>query len=160
MKICRLLLLFICLLMSVRLYAQQSSPVTLSFKNAPLETIILQIKKQTGVNFFYNKDILKLAGRITIQADKAELESVLNKCLKNTPVSYAFIGNIVVLSNKNGAKNADGSPVLGSNMFTNITANGVIANVRGERLNGPSVIIKRNHLVTTANNNGEFSIDN
>ena len=75
MKIYRLILIFICLLINVRLYAQQSPTITVSFKNAPLETVLGQIKKQTGISFFYNKDVVASAGKISVQAEKKDLKT-------------------------------------------------------------------------------------
>jgi len=158
MKIFRLLLLFICLLTNVKLFAQQQQTITLSLKNAPLETVLAQIKKQTGISFFYNKDIISIAGKITVQAEKKDLQTVLNLCFKNTPVTYAVVNNIVVLVNKNAKKNADGTPELANDLFTQITVHGFVYNTQGVRLNGANVIIKRSHLGTTTSANGEFTL--
>jgi TonB-linked SusC/RagA family outer membrane protein len=156
MKIFRLLLLFICLLSNVKLFAQQT--ITLSLKNAPLETVLAQIEKQTGITFFYNKDIISIAGKITVQAEKKDLQTVLNLCFKNTPVTYAVVNNIVVLVNKNAKKNADGTPELANDLFSQITVHGFVHNTQGVRLNGANVIIKRSHLGTTTSANGEFTL--
>jgi len=158
MKIYRLIFIFICLLINVRLYAQQSPPITISFKNAPLETVLGQIKKQTGISFFYNKEVVASAGKISVQAEKKDLKTVLELCLHNTPVTYTIIGNIVVLVNKSAKKNPDGTIDFSQDFFSQNAVHGVVADVKGIKLNGASVIIKRSRLGITTNANGEFSL--
>jgi len=157
----RLLLFFLAGLMcSMRLMAQQGPGITLSVKNVPLETVLVQIKKQTGISFFYDKDILSTAGKITLQVEKADLETVLSQCFKNTPVSYSVVGNIIVLVKKNAKKNADGSLKMSENLFSQNDVHGTVYSNQGERLNGATVIIKRTHLGTTTRANGEFELRN
>ncbi|MDR3697041.1 SusC/RagA family TonB-linked outer membrane protein [Mucilaginibacter sp.] len=159
MKIFRLLLFLICLLTTGSLFAQQQQqPITLSLKNVPLETVLAQIKKQTGISFFYSKEILIKAGKVSVQVDKKDLQTTLTTCLQNTPVTYMVVGNIIVLVDKHAKKNADGTPVLNETMFAQVAVHGFVSNLAGTGLNGASVVIKRTHLGTTTNANGEFSL--
>jgi TonB-linked SusC/RagA family outer membrane protein len=160
MKFFKLLLIIISLFTSVTLYAQQTPTVTLSVKNVPLETVLAQIKKQTGISFFYDKEILATAGKVTVQVEKATPESVIKLCLKNTPVTYSIVGNIIVLVNKNSKKNEDGTFKLNYDLFSQGTIRGRVYNPQGLSLNGATVIIKRNHQGATSNENGEFALDN
>ncbi|RYE20087.1 MAG: SusC/RagA family TonB-linked outer membrane protein [Sphingobacteriales bacterium] len=160
MKILKLLFFLICLFTSVNLFAQQTPTVTISVKNAPLETVLAQIKKQTGISFFYDKEILATAGKITVQAEKADPQTVLNQCLKNTPVTYTVVGNIIVLANKNSKKNEDGTLKLNNNLFSQATVHGTVYNIHGTRLNGATAIVKRTRQGTNADENGEFVLDN
>jgi TonB-linked SusC/RagA family outer membrane protein len=155
MKIIRLLLLFICLLTNVKLFAQQSQIITLSLKNVPLETVFSQIKKQTGITFVYNKDILKIAGKVSVQAEKADLQTVLKQVFHNTSINFTVVGKTVVLSNK---KNADGNIILDNSFFSTGSAHGFVYTIGGARLNGASVIIKRSLQGTITNSNGEFTL--
>src|ERR1700743_2358299 len=139
MKIYRLILIFICLLVSVKVYAQESSPVTISFRNAPLETVLAQIKKQTGISFFYNKEVVASAGKISVQAEKKDLKTVLELCLNNTPITYNIIGNIVVLVNKSAKKNPDGTIDFSQEFFSQNAVHGVVADVKGIKVNGAGV---------------------
>ncbi|BAU54066.1 SusC/RagA family TonB-linked outer membrane protein [Mucilaginibacter gotjawali] len=159
MKIFRLLLFLICLLTTGSLFAQQQQqPITLSLKNVPLETVLTQIKKQTGISFFYSKEILIKAGKVSVQVDKKDLQTTLTTCLQNTPVTYMVVGNIIVLVDKHAKKNADGTLELNENMFSQVAVHGFVYNLAGTGLNGASVVIKRTHLGTTTNANGEFSL--
>lgn len=114
MKIFRILLFLICQLATASLFAQhfklavqeqpQQPTITLSLKNVPLETVLSQIKKQTGVTFDYTKAILKIAGKVSIQAEKADLQTVLKQLFNNASINYTVFGNTVELSAKKTAK--------------------------------------------------------
>ncbi|MFA4870200.1 MAG: SusC/RagA family TonB-linked outer membrane protein [Pedobacter sp.] len=161
MKMYRLLLVFICLLASAQLYAQKEPTITLSLKNVPLETVITQIKKQTGIQIFYDLDILKKAGRVSITVKEANLRTALNQCLLNTPVGYNLVGGkIVVLIDKTQPKDDDGKPAINMNAFSKGTVHGFVYNTQGQGLANANVIIKRSHQGTITNAKGEFILEN
>ncbi|MDR3697042.1 hypothetical protein [Mucilaginibacter sp.] len=163
MKIFRLLLFLICQLTTVSLFAQhfrlgvQEQPeqqtITLSLKNVPLETVLSQIKKQTGITFVYTKDILKIAGKVSVQAEKADLQTVLKQLFHNTSINFTVFGNTVELSTKKNA-NVSGNIQLNNSFFSKGIAHGFVYTTGGVRPNGASVIIKRSHLGTITNTNG------
>jgi TonB-linked SusC/RagA family outer membrane protein len=157
MRIYKLLLIFICLLTNVSLNAQQTQPISLSIKNDPLETALGQIRKQTGITFFYDKEILKIIGNISIRIEKADIQTVLKQIFRHTSVSYIIEGNVVVLSNK---KEADRNITMDSSFLSKGGVHGFIYNTHQEGLGSASVIIKRSHQGTITNAKGEFTLDN
>lgn len=159
MKIFRRLLMLICLFKAASGYAQQQQQtITLSLKNVPLETALSEIKKQTGISFFYNKEILSKVGKVTVQVDKKDLQTTLAICFKNKPVSPMIVGHIVVLTDPTAKKNADGSPQL-DDVFSQVTVHGFVRNIGGAGLSGASVIVKRTHEGTITKANGEFVLN-
>lgn len=137
-----------------------SQTVTLSEKNVPLETIFTQIRKQTGFTFFYNEALLDKASRVTIDVQKADLETVLNLCFRNQPLVYSIIGSTVVVKDKvvqekpeavmPEADNADMAPPG--------DVRGRVYNIAGEPLVNANVVIKRNKKGTITNARGEFAL--
>jgi TonB-linked SusC/RagA family outer membrane protein len=161
MRIYRLVLTIVCLLTGTQLHAQKVPGITLSLKDVPLETVLMQIKKQTGIQIFYDVDILKKAGRVSVTVEKANLYTVLNLCLLNKPVGYNVIGGkIIVLIDKNGPKDDDGQPVINYNSFSKGTVHGFVYTTLGQGLANASVIIKRSHQGTITNAKGEFVLEN
>jgi len=161
MKMLKFLLLICCLLINERLFSQQSQTITLSLKNAPLATVLSEIKKQTGISFFYKKELLAVAGKVSVEADKADLQTVMAKCLRNTPITYSFLAdNLIVLTNKNEKKNAGGTSQTDNDLISGFTVRGTVFNTSGERLNGATVTIKRSQHGVIANSRGEFTIEN
>lgn len=157
MKVFKLLLIFICLLTSVQLFGQKPSAITLSVKNVPLETVLAQIKKQTGTSFVYNKEVLKVSGKVSVQVEKADLETVLKMCFRNTSVNFTVYGNTVALSTRN---DADGNIATDSSFFSQGAVHGFVYDIHQKSLSGASVIIKRTHQGTITNAKGEFTLKN
>jgi len=81
-------------------YAQT---VTIHENNVPVEKILLKIEKQTAYHFIYDSklDILKTRS-VTINADNASINSILDKCLGGLPVSYTIIQQTIALKSDEG----------------------------------------------------------
>ncbi|MDR6783515.1 SusC/RagA family TonB-linked outer membrane protein [Pedobacter africanus] len=160
MRIYRLVLIVICLLASIQIYAQKLPFITLSLKNVPLETVLTQIKKQTGIQIFYDLEILKKAGKVSVTVEKASLSATLNQCLLNTQVGYNIVGGkIVVLVDKNGPKDDDGQPILNFNAFAKDAVHGFVYNTQGRGLANANVIIKRSRKGATTDAQGKFVLE-
>lgn len=157
MRIFRLLL--VCLLLHVKLYAQQTKSITLSVRNVPLETVLSQIKKQTGVSFFFKKEVLKAVGKITVEAKKTELKTVLDQCFQDTRVGYTIVGNIVTLALKD-VKNNTSERQPENDDSNQMPVKGMVYNSRGERLSGANIIVKRTRQGTITNAGGAFNLRN
>ena len=82
MKLTAVLLLAAALQVSAR---SEGQTVTLEEKNAPLEKVFREIRKQTGYNFLYNDAWLRQAKAITIHVKSVPLTDVLNICFKDQP---------------------------------------------------------------------------
>jgi type II secretory pathway component GspD/PulD (secretin) len=94
MNITGILLLACALQISAKTYSQE---VTLRVKNASLNNVFQEIKKQTGYTFMYTGSILKEAKKVTIQVRNSSLQKALNLCFINQPFTYTIIDKTVVL---------------------------------------------------------------
>lgn len=73
--------------------------VTLSAKAQPLEQLLLDIKKQTGLLFFYNAT--DIAGKqASLEVKNVSVEEALELCLKDLSLSFKRVENTIVLSRK------------------------------------------------------------
>ncbi|MDP2337799.1 MAG: STN domain-containing protein, partial [Bacteroidota bacterium] len=97
MKITVAILLVACLQVSASGYAQK---ITISKKNAPVEQVLKEIKKQTGYLFFYNQDWLKQVKSVNIDVKKASIDEVLDICFYNQPVDYSIVDRTIILSRR------------------------------------------------------------
>src|SRR5690606_12416042 len=77
MKLSAIILLSACLQVSAKGYAQR---VTLSEKNASLETVFRYIEKQTGYVFFFDQHLLDKAKKVSVDLKRASLEKALQAC--------------------------------------------------------------------------------
>lgn len=150
MKLIALLLTVACLQAGAAGYAQK---ITLSERNAPLEKIFRQIKKQTGYRFFFENALIRQADEIDIELTNATVEEALDQCLKDLPLTYAIVDKIIVIKKK---------PVINTpapaELPVPIEVNGKVVDSLGKPLEGVSVTIVGKTGGASTNTNGEFTI--
>ncbi|WP_140938062.1 SusC/RagA family TonB-linked outer membrane protein [Sphingobacterium lumbrici] len=71
--------------------------VSLNKRNASLEEVLLEIKKQTGYDIVYNESHIKDAGKVTVDLKNVTLEAALSQILKEKNLDYSFRGNAVII---------------------------------------------------------------
>ena len=141
---------------TLQLKAQISAQnVTLSFKNAPLQKVFKEIKKQTGYNFLCTTELFELAGRVNVDAKNTSLQQVLQLSLQNTPLTYTIVEKTIVIKRKE-AENPVSSVV--ETPAALIPIKGRITDENGSPLEGASVMIKGNNKGVNTDANGEFLI--
>jgi hypothetical protein len=79
------------------------SQITLHEKDAPLETILSAIEKQSRYVFLYDPDIIRI-GLITIDIKNATIREALEKIFKDLPIEFTIVGNNVLLKRKKTLK--------------------------------------------------------
>lgn len=96
MKI-NLITLLICLGISqvdANTYAQQ---VTLNYRNAPLETVLKDLEKQSGYTFFYRKQEVTAVKNVDVNISNLALDQALDKVFKRSDFSYEFFEKTIVI---------------------------------------------------------------
>jgi TonB-linked SusC/RagA family outer membrane protein len=153
MKLTTILLLVGILHLSAATYSQN---VTISRRNASLETIFKDIKQQTGYLFFYNWKVNLKANNVTVELRNATLADALNTCLAKYDLTYAIVDKTIVISAKPPATHAEVSPV-----YNKIHVSGtVIDSATRASLPGVNIMLKTaKPMHTQTNDKGEFSID-
>jgi TonB-dependent starch-binding outer membrane protein SusC len=148
MKFTVILLFIACTQISAKGFSQT---ITLSEKNATLKKIFKEINKQTGYQFFYEDELLKQAGKISINVKNATIEQVLSLCFTNLPFTYAVVEKTIVLKEKveQPVGLADLPPPV---------VKGTITDDQGTPLQGVSVAVKGTTNGTITNSRGEFSL--
>jgi len=147
MKFTAVLLLVACLQVGAAGYSQK---ITLSEKNAPLEKLFQEIKKQTNYSFLYNTRTLQAATPVSIQVQNATLEEVLVQCFQNQPLNYAIKGKVVVVQGKEEKEDPLPPPP--------IEVRGKITDEEGKPIEGVSVVIKGAGKGTQTDAQGGFLI--
>ncbi|MEO5892162.1 MAG: TonB-dependent receptor [Ferruginibacter sp.] len=155
MKLTAFILLTICMQASANSFAQK---VTLSTKDSPLESVIKNIKKQTGYSFFYNADWLQKAKTVTVDVKNMEIEDALNIVFKDQPLSYRVINNTIVLRLKDIAPVSPAQFVALDVSPPAADIRGRVTNEKGEPLEGVTVTIKNTKQATSTNQSGEYNI--
>jgi TonB-linked SusC/RagA family outer membrane protein len=156
MKLLSIILLSACLTASAKGFTQT---ITLSEKNAPLEKVFKEIKKQTGYNFLYTLEQLDQAGKVDVELHNATLEEALGTCLKEKQLTYTIVEKTVIIKRKE-LPSVNVNPAQSNELISPppVDITGRITNNAGEPLAGASVIIKRTGKGDIADANGQFKL--
>ena len=150
------LMLFAALKVSAKHYSEK---VTLFKKNILLSDAFKEIEHQTGMHFFYNKDLIEKAAPIDVSLKNATVENALLACLKDQQLTYSIINNTIVIQEKNLYK----PDIFLHTSYVSplpppVTIKGRVVNRGGSPLEGASVLISGTKNGTTTNSNGQFSL--
>ncbi|WP_222536429.1 SusC/RagA family TonB-linked outer membrane protein [Pedobacter polysacchareus] len=74
--------------------------ISMSKSNASLQSVLLELRQQTGYDFLYTDVVLKEFKPVNIKVKNADFEEVLKKVFSNQPISYTFADKTVVLQLK------------------------------------------------------------
>ncbi|MCX2451949.1 SusC/RagA family TonB-linked outer membrane protein [Pedobacter sp. PLR] len=134
-------------------FASEAQKVTLSEKNASLESIFKKIRIQTGYDFFGDVNLLKSAKKVNVRITNVTLEEALAACLKNQDLTYVISNRIIVirreiqdLSNQN------------LNLVPDVIIYGKVVDEGNQPLAGATLTIKRTGKSTKTNKDGDFSL--
>src|SRR5687767_1794560 len=148
MKLVAVMLLAFCLRASAKTYSQE---ITLSLSNVNLEKVFKEIQKQTHYRFVYTKEALEISKKVSLEVKKASLESVLQLCFHDQPITYTIEDRFVIIS----LKGKPGEKKIISQLRDII---GQIINEQGEPVAGATVIVKGTNKGAFSNEKGQFII--
>jgi TonB-linked SusC/RagA family outer membrane protein len=154
------------ILLTVAVFSVQarglSQTITLSVKDAPLETVFRAIERQTHYVFFTRADIFEKGKKVTLDLKNATLEEALDECFRDQPFTWSLEGRIIAVEPRTASKNP--TPVLQSGDSLppkpnkTVRIQGTVYNESGEPLSGANVVIKELSKGTTTNAKGQFVI--
>ncbi len=154
MKLTAALLLILSLQVSANGFSQK---VSLDLRNASIEQMIKDIRKQTGYFFLYKSEQLRNSPKVSVRIKDADLEQALEKTLAATPLTFRIVDQTIILLKK---ATPVGSVVLTEEIKpADMQINGrVIDEATGEPLIGASVKLKGTDQGTTTDAGGDFSL--
>ncbi len=129
--------------------------ISMSQSNAPLKTVLKVLKSQSGYNFVYTDDLLKMAKPININVDRAELGDVLTQIFREQPLTYSVNKNTITLKEKLFLSLNDKL----ENELKDIVVRGKITDSKGETLPGVSVRVKGTTIGTSTDIDGRYSLN-
>lgn len=149
MRLTIFLLITGCLAVQASGYAQK---VNLSVRNAGIESVCLDIKKQTGYFFLYDAEVLKKSGKVSLELKNAELKDALQQMTAGKALEYKIIDQTVIIS---AAK--------GNNSQEEIIIKGVVRTeerpgLKDPTLPGVAVKLKGTRKVVGTDAEGRYSI--
>jgi TonB-dependent starch-binding outer membrane protein SusC len=129
-----------------------SQNITYSGKNVSLVKVFREVEKQTGLVFFYRKNLLDEAKPVSIEAVNASLTEFLNQLFKNQLLDYSIESKTITLSRKTIPTESVKAPVI-----VNIIVRGRVVNEKGEGVQA-SVLVKGTNTGVTTNAAGYFEL--
>ncbi|QES88908.1 SusC/RagA family TonB-linked outer membrane protein [Rhizosphaericola mali] len=147
-SIARLLLLLLLNASSWQAYGQSTTAqmITLHFKNAPIENVLMEIQKQTPYRFMFNDKILRDANHVTLDIEQQAIDLVLAQVFRGQPLTYSIRDKTIVVSYK---KQENGKRLKGK----------VVSINGGTPIEGASVAVN-GQVLTTTDRNGSFVLEN
>lgn len=149
MKLTAILTLVFSLNLSARSYSQT---VTITGKHLALYDIFNSISKQTGYEFVYDEKLLQGTGAIDINLKSASLSDVLDKCLKDKPLSYSIMDKIIVIRPKTVKKETPAAVQPAA------TIEGTVVDATGQPLANVAIQVKGTTRGAMTDEKGHFSL--
>ena len=153
MKLTIILLTAAVLQVSANGYAQS---ITIDMKNAPVQKVFAEIEKQTGYTFLYTDQMLVNLKTVQINVKNASLQSTLDICFKELPLSYTIVNKTIILKPKDPSTGSGLPNAETTNVVPPLDISGKVTDKDGKPLEGASVIIKRTGKGTQTDINGTF----
>src|ERR1044072_4673398 len=151
MKLTVVFLLAACLQVSAHSYAQR---VTLQAKNARMEDLFKQIRKQTGYVFLYTTQMLANTSEVSIDVKNVPVEQVLALCFNKQPVTYTLVDKTIIVKKIDKIVTPE-QPVK---EVQRAEIKGRVTDDKGQPLAGVSITIKGESGGITTDNNGAFNL--
>ena len=130
----------------------QQERVNLNLKNVSIRTLFGEIQKQTALSFVYNMELTQHLGQVSVKAKQEAVESVLNRVLANTGLSYKFEGDIIVI-----CVSIPTQPVQ-SEQKKEIVIEGKVVDKDSMAIIGATVLVKGTTLGTATDLDGNFKL--
>lgn len=138
--------------------AGESQVVSLSFKEAPLQKVFAEIRKQTGYSFAYFETDLAKAKRVNINISNTRVQDALNVIFQDQPLTYTIIEKVVVVKQKSAEKKIN-QEQSSPQALQPIDVQGRVLNEQGDPVAGVTVQVKGdNRRGTYTDSEGEFEL--
>ncbi len=129
--------------------------ITLSKSNAPLKSVLKELRIQSGFNFIYTDDLLQMAGPVDIVVKGSTLESVLKEIFSVQPLTYSINKNTVTIKEKERPVEFKAAV---EEVIPPVTITGEVKDKDGITLPGVSIKIKGTTMGTTTDLNGKYTL--
>lgn len=77
--------------------ASYGQRITIHKKNVKIDELLLEIRKQSGYDFFFDSNIFGKMNKVDVSMQHVDIHKALEISLANTPYTYAIDNNIVVI---------------------------------------------------------------
>ena len=101
------ILLIFLILFSLSTHAQTRA-ISLSVKNEPIKTVLVEIQQKSGYRILYNDEVVPDELRVSINAENVSVKTVLETFLANTDLTFLMQSDdLIVITKKEFTRSAD-----------------------------------------------------
>ncbi|EHQ24910.1 TonB-dependent receptor [Mucilaginibacter paludis] len=151
MKITALMILICIMQVSAATYAQN---ITIKKSGAPLKAVIEEIRKQSGYDIIFDANLINRLKPVTINVKDATIETALDMCLKDEPITYIIQDKFVVLKIKSPSTSVIPSQIV----VKDIVITGRIDDQYNRPLPGATVKIQNSPVAVATQEDGTYKI--
>ncbi|HEX7366485.1 MAG TPA: TonB-dependent receptor [Pelobium sp.] len=125
--------------------------ISLTEKNAPLESVLKKIEAQSDYVFIFNTSILSKANPVTLKAKNASLSQVLESCFKNQPLTYLIVKKTIIVKEKEVVSNIQLPQEA-------VIVYGLVVDEKGKPFAGVRVKVKNTSIFTETDEKGNYKL--
>ncbi len=148
-------MLIACLQVQAHSYGQN---ITLSVKNASLEKVLQELKKQSGYQFFYNDAMIRSSRPVTVELKNIAFETALSLCFRDQPLTYSIVNRTVVLKDREQTRAAEETPAETPPAPQRVS--GFLLDEQNNPVQFAAVTLSPLQRYTSTDDRGAFSFDN
>lgn len=153
------LLMFFCLMQVSATSYSQTTKFTFKAENKQIVDVLREIEVNSKFRFFYLREQVDVERRVSITANDATVEQILDELFKGRGIDYELMNDFLIVLSKSHNKLSDSGTRTFSD-FQQRTVTGIVTDVTGQPLPGVSVIIKGTTQGTITNTDGEYTLIN
>ena len=127
--------------------ANSQKLVTLSVKNCTFKDVIMEMRKQTNMDFIYDSNSAQSIPIVKLNVTSETVSDVLDECLKNQSLTYSIYDNVVVLKQKNASIQDE-----------LITIKGKVVDEKGYEIPGVNIAVPETNRGTVSGMDGTFEL--
>jgi TonB-linked SusC/RagA family outer membrane protein len=129
-------------------FRAQSQGISLTVKEASLESVLKQIQSQSPYQFIYTHETLASAKPVTLNVNNASIPKTLTLLFEGQPLSFQIEGHYIMVKSQG---NLVGRPTLQE-------VTGMVLGEKNEPIPGATVRIKGTTQATSTDNQGAFTL--
>ncbi len=130
----------------------QNTTLSISLKNASVQTVMQQIEDQSDFYFLYSRTVIDVDRTVDIQVKNAKIADILSVLFNDADVAYKVDGRQIVLSKKLDASFSE--------IQQSKSVSGKVTDSSGGSLPGVSVVVKGTTTGTITDSNGNYALSN
>lgn len=135
----------------------QQKTVTLHFNKTPMQNVLAEIKKQSGVGFAIGEEIKNELGNVTLNVSNVTVEQALETLLTDTNYDYKIVNNQIVLKRKEMTNRDEEKSQVKSNEKKKVSGK-VIDKSNGKAIAGATIIIANTNDGAISDSEGQFTL--